>query len=185
MNNTITLQPFTPDSPLFPGVTRAFKLTWPTRFLSLNDAADPIRRHATYGGFKGVAAVTSQREVVGFTYGYTDSPGQWWHEYIARVIGVAEADRQLTGSFCLTELAVLPQWRRQGLGRRLIHAILADLPHNHAVLSTQCDNATAIALYQSLGWFMIVERMLFNVAGPEYTILAYELPATRATYDHP
>jgi ribosomal protein S18 acetylase RimI-like enzyme len=180
MNNTITLQPFTPDSPLFPGVARAFKLIWPTRFLSLNDAADPIRRHATYCGFKGVAAVTPQNEVVGFIYGYTDAPGQWWHEYIARTIGATQADQQLSGSFCLTELAVLPQWRRQGLGRRLINALLDDLPHQRAVLSTQCDNTVALALYRSLGWFTIIERMLFSLAGPEYTILGYELGARQS-----
>jgi ribosomal protein S18 acetylase RimI-like enzyme len=167
----ITLRPFDEESPLLDGVVAVYKRVWG------GDSKEyALYRHATYPGFKGVAAVARDGAVLGAVYGYTDAPGQWWHEHIAAVLGSAETARRLTGSFAVTELAVLPEWRRNGFGRLLLREVLRDLPNNGATLSTQIENRLARALYESEGWRYLIPRMTFGADPTEYVIMRRELP---------
>jgi ribosomal protein S18 acetylase RimI-like enzyme len=167
----ITLRPFDVESPLLEGAVAVYKRVWG------GDSKEyALYRHATYPGFKGMAAVARDGAVLGAVYGYTDAPGQWWHEHIAAVLGPAETARWLTGSFAVTELAVLPEWRRAGIARLLLRGVLRGLSTNGATLSTQVENHPARALYESEGWRYLIPRMTFGADPTEYVIMRRDLP---------
>lgn len=170
----VHLHTFTPESPLFSGVAELFRGIWPSRFFSTSDAASRIRQHARYPGFCGFAAVVNST-VVGFVYGYTNLPGQWWYDQITRELERRNLSLQLHGSFAFTELGVAQPWRGRGIGRRLHDTVLAHLPHPYAVLSTQCENQPALALYRHCGWETLIERMRFDSGPPDFTILGKSL----------
>jgi ribosomal protein S18 acetylase RimI-like enzyme len=170
----VMLATFTPDSPLFSGVAELFRATWPDRFFSTGDAAARIRQHARYVGFRGIAAVAGG-QVVGFVYGYTNAPGQWWYDQIVQHAPRMSMKLDLAGSFAFTELAVAAMWRRRGVGQRLHDAVLHGLPHRYAVLSTQTDNEAALALYRRNGWETLIPRMRFDGSPPDFVILGKAL----------
>lgn len=166
-----SLVTFDLHSPLLPGVLAAYVRIWGHK------GYEPqVRLHATYPGFKGIAAVSATGEVAGYIYGTTTLPGQWWPDRIAPVIGHERAQQRLYGSFCVTELGIIPLHRRQGLATQLMRAILADLPHTHVTLSTECANLAARSLYERLGFDYLVERMRFTEGGEDYAVLDRPLP---------
>jgi ribosomal protein S18 acetylase RimI-like enzyme len=170
----VALATFTPDSPLFAEVAEVFRATWPDRFFSTSDAAARIRQHACYDGFRGIAAV-SAGHVIGFVYGYTNAPGQWWYDQIVQHAPRLSVKLNLADSFAFTELAVAASWRRHGVGQRLHDAVLRDLPHRYTVLSTQTDNVAALALYRHLGWDVLIPGMRFDGNAPDFAILGKAL----------
>ncbi len=170
----ITLEAFTTNSPLFSEVAELFRTTWPDRFFSTSDAAARIRQHSHYDDFRGVAAVAAGH-VVGFVYGYTNAPGQWWYDQIVQHAPRLSIKLNLADSFAFTELAVAAPWRRRGVGRRLHDAVLHGLPHHYAVLSTQTDNEAALALYRHLEWDVLIPSMRFDGSAPDFAILGKAL----------
>ena len=69
--------------------------------------------------------------------------------------------RCAAGEAEILTLAVLPPWRRSGLGRRLMEAALAEAAAAGAetmFLEVAADNAAALALYQRLGFSRIGRR---------------------------
>lgn len=162
---------FDQHSPLLPAVLDVYEQVWGHRGFQ-----PQVSRHATYPDFKGLAALTASGKVVGYVYGTSTLPGQWWPDRIAPVIGREPAERRLYGSFCVTELGVLPEHRRHGLATRLMRALLADVPHRRVTLSTECDNLPARALYEGLGFGYLVECMRFTQGGEDYAVLDRSLP---------
>jgi|SRR5579871_673969 ribosomal protein S18 acetylase RimI-like enzyme len=158
-------------SPYFAGAVLLYDRIW-----GEGRGHEPMMRHATYPGFKGIVALTPDARVAGFIYGTTNLPGQWWYEQVAPVLGPEDTARYLNGTFYVTELGVDPAFRRHGLGARLLSAVLADLPHSGATLSTQCDNLPARSLYEREGWRYLIEAMRFSADGPEFVIMYRPLP---------
>lgn len=88
---------------------------------------------------------------------------------VARCL-VMRAGHDLAGYLCLweighelhvTNLAVHPGWRRQGIARGLLGAILEEAAGRDvslAVLEVRTGNAEALALYESLGFRVIGRR---------------------------
>ncbi len=61
----------------------------------------------------------------------------------------------------ITNLAVHPEWRRQGIGRALLAAILGDARRRGltlALLEVRPTNAEALGLYERLGFHVIGRR---------------------------
>jgi ribosomal protein S18 acetylase RimI-like enzyme len=166
-----SLAAFDLHSPLLPGVLAAYARIWGHKGYQ-----PQVRLHGTYPGFKGIAALSPTGEVAGYVYGTTTLPGQWWPDRIAPVIGHERAQQRLYGSFCVAELGVVPEHRRQGLAARLMRAILANLPHSQVTLSTECANLAARNLYERLGFDYLVERMRFTEGGEAYAVLDRPLP---------
>lgn len=109
-------------------------------------------RHAARGGFRSVRAV-DHGVVVGFAYGYTGAPGQWWNDEVSRVLDPAVVADWVGGHFELVSLAVGAGQRGRGLGRRLMTELTHDLPHRRWLLMTTADPTDpARRLYGSLGW---------------------------------
>lgn len=116
-------------------------------------AGEILPRHAGREGFRCcVAREARGGPVVGFAYGYTSVPGQWWHDLVARALGPDLAARWPDGAFEFVELAVTPVVQGRGLGGRLHDALLAGLPHRTAVLSTRDAETPAVRLYRGRGW---------------------------------
>ena len=69
-----------------------------------------------------------------------------------RRLAASTAKRWLPGAFEVCELHVHPDHQSKGLGRQLLHALVADLPHPAALLSTPDSPTKAFGLYQADGF---------------------------------
>ena len=108
-------------------------------------------RHRARADFRLATACDDDR-LVGFSWGYTGQPGQYWSDFILDKLGPAVHD-WVGGHFEFVELAVLPGARGQGIGGALHDQLLAGLPHERALLGTNDDpTSPAVQLYLSRGW---------------------------------
>ncbi|WP_405062264.1 GNAT family N-acetyltransferase [Kribbella sp. NBC_01505] len=129
-------------------------------------ATEQLPTHAERQDFRLVAArlpppddvvnVLGPGPVLGFAYGFTGWPGQWWSDRIAAAVPVELAAEWIGGHFEVVELAVIPEARGQGLGAALMTALLDGLPNRKALLTTYADDRTAPRLYRRLGWQVLV-----------------------------
>jgi len=129
--------------------------------------ADPWSAAAFWGELAGVPATRYYvvAEVDGRLVGYAG----------LRVVG-AEADVQT--------VAVAPDLRGHGLGRRLVEDLLATAARrggSRALLEVRADNAPAIALYESLGFDRIALRRGYYGPGADAVVMRRPLlPAEAA-----
>lgn len=71
----------------------------------------------------------------------------------------------LARTFILNDLFVLEQWRRRGLGARLLEAVIDHARAAGAVrvtLSTEVGNGSAQALYRAAGWAPDTQFTVFH-----------------------
>lgn len=112
-------------------------------------------RHTAREGFR-LARAYDETGLVGFGYGYTGARGQWWTDRAFEVLPPETAQSWLDGHFELVSIGVLPDRRRNGVGRSLLRALTADLPHERWLLMTSADPADpARRLYAAEGWTVI------------------------------
>ena len=133
-----------------------------------------LGRHTVRKDFRCCIAREDGR-IVGFTYGYTTEPGQWWHDIVARAMDAVTVEEWLTGSFEFVELAVLPEAQGRGIGGRLHDALLEGLPHDKAVLSTHQSETPAFRLYRKRGWTVLVRDVMFPGLTTPYVIMGLDL----------
>ena len=119
---------------------------------------EQLPRHAGREGFRCVVA-REDEQIVGFAYGYTGRRGKWWTDYVAERVPQELADEWLDGHFEFVELAVDPGYQRRGIGGALHDALLAGLPHAHALISTWRDEVPARRLYLTRGWPVLQEEL--------------------------
>jgi ribosomal protein S18 acetylase RimI-like enzyme len=108
-------------------------------------------------GFRAVVARTTQTssQTAGFATGWiTESPFRVDRAYgdVVRQLGEGAVERHLIGALEVDELAVPAQFRRGGLGGRLLAELVADAPRGRAWLLTSAQNLEAIAFYRRRGW---------------------------------
>jgi GNAT superfamily N-acetyltransferase len=115
-----------------------------------------LPRHLARDGFRCVAAVDGDT-LLGFGYGYTGARGQYWTDRVSRLAPPDVVDRWIGGHFEFVELAVQPDRQGQGIGGALHDALMADLPHRHALLSTWQQDTPARQLYLHRGWRALAE----------------------------
>ncbi|MDP9352138.1 MAG: GNAT family N-acetyltransferase [Chloroflexota bacterium] len=142
-----------------------------------------LLRHATYPDFRCLAALSEDDgRVLGFAYGYTGVPGQWWHDQISARMDPELAREWLPDHFELVELAVSPHAQGGGIGGRLHDALLAGLPHPTACLSTSQLETTALRMYRKRGWVVLLDNFYFSSGGLPYLIMGKRLrPAGRSS----
>jgi ribosomal protein S18 acetylase RimI-like enzyme len=133
-------------------------------------------RHTAYPGFRCRVALEDETELVGFGYGYTTTPGQWWHDLVRRAIGGAVATEWLVDAFELSEIHVLPKYQGLGIGRRLLASLAHELPHRAMVLSTPDSDTRAFRLYRSLGFVDLTRNYLFPGDVRPFAVLGARLP---------
>lgn len=112
---------------------------------------DMFDRHVARDGYRLAVAVDGDT-VVGFSWGYIGEHGQYWTDLVRRTLPASVTDEWVGGHFEFVELAVLPAYRRRGLGLRLHDTLLTDISRK-CLLSTEDDTKDpAVQLYLSRGW---------------------------------
>ena len=127
-------------------------------------------RHAARDGFRLVESRDDDGALVGFGYGYTSAPGQWWHDRVAAALGEPVAS-WLPGAFEVVTLAVRADRQGQGIGGELLDRLMEGV--ERAVLSTLEDAPLAVSLYLGRGW-QVLGRTPLADGGRPMLILAIE-----------
>ncbi|MCV2491374.1 GNAT family N-acetyltransferase [Geodermatophilus sp. YIM 151500] len=136
-------------------------------------------QHTERPGFRAVGAFAATEEgerLVGFGYGYLTAPGQWWHDQVRAALDRRTAKRWLAGAFEVCELHVHPDSQSRGVGRQLLHALLADLPYDTALLSTPDADTKAFRLYRAEGFVDLARGYHFPGDARPFAILGVRLP---------
>jgi ribosomal protein S18 acetylase RimI-like enzyme len=137
---------------------------------------DRVPRHSSRDGFRFFGAFDAQARLLGFVYGYTGAPGQWWYDKVAA--GLEDKSRALwleQPHFELTELAVEPAYQGRGIGSRLHDVVLEGLPHERALLSALSDNERVLRFYRDRGWRVLLPQLRFEPGRPPFAVLGKEL----------
>jgi ribosomal protein S18 acetylase RimI-like enzyme len=134
------------------------------------------RKHVTLPGFACRAAVLDDDTLVGFGYGYTTRPGQWWHDLVRRAVDAQTAGEWLGDAFELSELHVLPEYQGIGIGRRLLTALAAGIPHQAMLLSTPDTDTRAFRLYRDTGFVDLARNYLVPGDARPFAVLGVRLP---------
>jgi ribosomal protein S18 acetylase RimI-like enzyme len=138
--------------------------------------ADTARRHASNDAFACRAAVLADGTLVGFGYGYTTLPGQWWHDLVRKALTPELGRAWLRDAFELSELHVLPPFQGRGLGRELITELAAAIPHSAMLLSTPDADTRAFRMYRGLGFVDLRRHYLFPGDSRPFAVLGARLP---------
>jgi ribosomal protein S18 acetylase RimI-like enzyme len=134
------------------------------------------RKHTGIDGFACRAAVDESGALLGFGYGYTSKPGQWWHDLARRALTRETAQSWLTDAFELSEFHVLPEYQGMGIGRELIVCLADGIPHRAMVLSTPDADTRAFRLYRDLGFEDLARNYLFPGDARPFAVLGARLP---------
>ena len=113
--------------------------------------AEELASELGEAGFRCWVA-TEHDQVVGFAYGFETPaiPPEGWYGLVREAVGPAAADHWLAGQFSVVWIAVHPDRRGRGLGRRLLERLLAGAATERAWLITHDLDTPARALYRSL-----------------------------------
>jgi ribosomal protein S18 acetylase RimI-like enzyme len=173
-----TIEPLPTHGPLFEGAMRVYGDAFAEPPYSDPDRGAEIRSrmqdfHGRREGFAALVALDEQRNAVGMTYGYRGASGQWWHDTVVNHLARDTAQRWLSDSYELVEVAVSPVCQARGIGAALIDALLADRTEATCVLSTRVDSRAHV-LYRRLGFEEIVE-MAFAARGARFYIMGKRL----------
>lgn len=139
------------------------------------DFAASLPEHTARAGFRFVGALTGAEVLVGFAYGFTSRPGQWWYDVVLAGMPADLAATWLAEPFQFTEIAVDPDFQGRGLGSRLHDALLEGLPQRRAVLSTLQADTAAHRLYVKRGWVLLRDNFFFPGVPRRYQIMGREL----------
>ena len=101
-------------------------------------------------------------------------------EYLSYELRIASWDTQLAGFLVgrtlapgeseILNFAVVPEWRRRGVGRTLIEAWIREFPGD-VYLDVRASNETAQKFYKALGFELVVERPEYYTSPPETGIV--------------
>jgi ribosomal protein S18 acetylase RimI-like enzyme len=142
--------------------------------------------HAAYPGFRALVVAEDDefgenRAPVGFGYGFHGTPGQWWHDTVARALaatrGPQAAAAWLDNTFEVAELHVAPGYQGSGIGSGLLFRLTSGRPERTAVLSTRDAETRARRLYRGVGFTDLLTSFSFYPGGePPYAVMGAELP---------
>lgn len=134
------------------------------------------RKHVSLPGFACRAALLDDESLVGFGYGYTTKPGQWWHDLVRRAVSREVANTWLLDAFELSELHVLPEYQGFGVGRRLLLSLAGGITHSAMLLSTPDSDTRAFRLYRDTGFVDLARNYLFPGDARPFAVLGARLP---------
>jgi ribosomal protein S18 acetylase RimI-like enzyme len=137
------------------------------------------RRHIVLEGFACRAALLDDGTLVGFGYGYTTAPGQWWHDLVRKALDRDQARQWLVSAFELSELHVLPEFQGAGTGRTVLIELAASIPHDVILLSTPDADTRAFRMYRNLGFVDLRRHYLFPGDSRPFAVLGARLPLRR------
>lgn len=108
-------------------------------------------RHAARDGYR-LAVASDNSTVAGFSWGYVGQRGQYWTDLVCEALPASVTDEWVGGHFEFVELAVLPEYRRLGLGRKLHDTLLAGIDRRCLLSTTDDASDPAVRLYLGRGW---------------------------------
>jgi ribosomal protein S18 acetylase RimI-like enzyme len=118
--------------------------------------------------------------IIAFSYGFHGADGQWWHDLVrsalTRMGGYELAQTWLGDSFEVAEVHVHPDYQGQGIGRRMVPALLHPRLERTALLSTQDADTRARRLYRRLGFGDLITGYRFPGTDPPYAVMGAALP---------
>jgi ribosomal protein S18 acetylase RimI-like enzyme len=138
-----------------------------------------IAGHTRRPDFQAVATLDDDDALLGFGYGYTGSPGQWWHDQVRSALKRDTRKQWLTDCFELVELHVRPDVQGQKIGGRQLYALLTSAGQQTALLSTpEADEATSRAwrLYRRFGFVDVLRHFHFPGDDRPFAVLGRHLP---------
>ena len=136
-----------------------------------------VTAHLERRGLRAIAAVDDDDRLLGIAYGYLGAPGQWWHDQVRGALAAEDARRWLDGAFEVCELHVRPPLQGQGLGRRLLDALLEGPPARTAVLTTPDSETRARRFYRQAGWVDLARHLVFPGDPRAFAVLGKDLDA--------
>jgi ribosomal protein S18 acetylase RimI-like enzyme len=166
---SVRLVPFTARSAEQEQGLAVYARVWPER--DLDEARESFERYAGYDDFHGLLAMCDGN-AVGVGYGARSYPGVWWHDQVTPILG--EDHPALQDAWRLVELAVVTEYRGQGIGGRLHDALLAAHTCSRALLCTGVTNHRARAMYERRGWYYVSPSFDFPGVTQQYTIMGLE-----------
>jgi ribosomal protein S18 acetylase RimI-like enzyme len=137
------------------------------------------RKHISLPGFACRAALLDQEThetLIGYGYGNTTRPGQWWHDLVRRAVDTETAGQWLNDAFELSELHVLPEYQGVGIGRQLLISLATGIPHSAMLLSTPDTDTRAFRLYRDTGFVDLARNYLFPGDARPFAVLGARLP---------
>lgn len=145
-------------------------------------AADGFRgvlpTHLTYLDFEAILLYEAGR-LIGFVYGHTNHSDQWWYRQIAPSLSDRVRETIFDDAWVIVELAVDPDARRRGLGRRLLETTMAGKLNRWAVLTTMDANSAAVRLYDRAGFHPLLRQFVFPEGLGRWLVLARDLGSGR------
>ena len=159
----ITYLPLDIDSPHMNEVVDIYHNVYGEK--DLGEIRRRFLQHSTYPGYTGWVAVCDDR-VVGFAYGFSSTAGQFYKSKLESVLEDKEIHSWLSDCFEFVEMAVLPEFRRQGIASTLEARLLDKAPHQTSVLTTGTANEDARFLYEKLGWESVKEAEVVPAEDP-------------------
>jgi ribosomal protein S18 acetylase RimI-like enzyme len=153
------------NGPLFDGAIRVYGDAF-----AQPPYSDPDRGREVRSRLRSVhLARTADGRVVGMCYGYHGERGQWWHDTVRKMLPKSEADRWMSDSYELVEVAVDPEFQGRGIGRAIIERLLEDCDEATCMLSTRTDSE-AHRLYRRMG-FEVITEMTFAPRGALFYVM--------------
>ena len=135
-----------------------------------------LATHATRRDFRFIAAREgADGPLLGFIYGYTGEPGQWFHDRIRAALAPEMAERWLADVYEVVEFGVRPEAQGRGIGGQLHDALVTSLTNRTAILSTRQEDTAARRLYRRRGWQPLLTDYQFPGSAKAYTILGLDL----------
>ncbi|HEX6870300.1 MAG TPA: GNAT family N-acetyltransferase [Micromonosporaceae bacterium] len=135
--------------------------------------------HVHRPGFRAIASLDNQGTLLGFGYGYTSEPGQWWHDQVKNAIPKAQRAGWLTDCFEVVELHVRPAAQGHGLGAAQLRGLLSMTAAAKTLLSTpEADETASRAwrLYRRFGFVDVIRHFYFPGDQRPFAVLGRDLP---------
>ncbi|HEX5595354.1 MAG TPA: GNAT family N-acetyltransferase [Micromonosporaceae bacterium] len=140
--------------------------------------------HVRRPGFRAVATLTTEGQLVGFGYGYTSAPGQWWHDQVSGALDKEARRRWFADCFEVVELHVRPPAQGHGVGARQLRTLLAMASGTTTLLSTpEADEQESRAwrLYRRFGFVDVLRDFRFPGDERAFAVLGRTLPLLAQT----
>jgi ribosomal protein S18 acetylase RimI-like enzyme len=138
-----------------------------------------IAGHVHRSGFRAVASLDSAGRLLGFGYGYTSGPGQWWHDQVRAALRRDARRLWLADCFEVVELHVRPDAQGHGLGAAQLTGLLRMATGRTTLLSTpEADEQRSRAwrLYRRFGFQDVLRQFIFPGDDRPFAILGRPLP---------
>jgi ribosomal protein S18 acetylase RimI-like enzyme len=148
-----------------------------------------MERHASNRSFRALAvcadaagprARAGAGQIIGFSYGFRGTEGQWWHDVVSSALtakgGKDLAKAWLTDTLEIAEVHVHPDFQHRGIGMSLVLGLAEGRRERTAVLSTPDRESTARRLYRGLGFADLLTDYTFPGADVPYAVMGAVLP---------